>query len=141
MIHTSLDARGKICEERSNDSMNKNEPFRYLHGRYRLRFEKWWEESQNGSSLHDRDGEINIEIQVIGISTCSMIIEHFINVEQRQRLTQRNSDKGTIASTAYDGHHILCGSEFQPLWGAIASQIHILAIRIKDEPSSRAGTC
>jgi len=34
--------------------------FDTLHGRYRLRFEKWWEEVQDGSSLHDRDGEVNI---------------------------------------------------------------------------------
>ena len=55
-----------------------------LHGQYRLRFEKWWEESQNSGSLDDRDREVNIEIDVIGVSTCSiMIIHDFLNVEQR----------------------------------------------------------
>ena len=61
--------------------------FNILHGRHHLRFEKWWEESQNGSSLDDRDGEVNIEVNIIGISTCSIIIDDFMNVKQRERLT------------------------------------------------------
>jgi len=50
-----------------------------LKSRYHLRFEKWWEESQNGSSLDDRHREVNVEIHVIGISTCPIIIEDFMN--------------------------------------------------------------
>jgi len=61
--------------------------FDILRGRYRLRFEKWWQESQNESSLGNRDGEANIEIHVIRVSTWSIVIEDFMNVEQRQRLT------------------------------------------------------
>ena len=48
--------------------------FNILHGRYRLRSEKWREDSQNGSSRDDRDREVKIEMHVIGISTCSIII-------------------------------------------------------------------
>ena len=61
--------------------------FDTLHGQYHLRFEKWREESQNGTSLGHRDHEVNIEINVIEVSTCSMITDDLMNVEQRQRLT------------------------------------------------------
>ena len=64
--------------------------FDNARGRYHLRSEKWWEDFQNGSSHDDRGRgrEVNIEIHVIGISTCSIvIIKGVMNVEQKQRLT------------------------------------------------------
>ena len=61
--------------------------FNIQHGQYRLRSEKWWEASQNATSLDEREGEVNIEIHETRISACSIIIEGFMHVEQRQRLT------------------------------------------------------
>ena len=61
--------------------------FNILHDRYRLRFEKWWEEPQSGSGFDDRDGKVNIEIHVIWIATCSIFIEDNMNVERKRGLT------------------------------------------------------
>ena len=67
-----------LCVEMSN--------FCVLDDQYCLQFEKSREAPQN-RSLGSHDREVNIEIHVIGISTCSIIIENFMNVEKRQRLT------------------------------------------------------
>ena len=50
-----------------------------LHGRYRL-FYRWWKSCKRTPASKSRDREVNVEVLVIGILTCSTIIVH---VEQR----------------------------------------------------------
>ena len=48
--------------------------FDILHGWYCLWFQQQWEVLQNGSSLDDHVCEVNIEINVIWLLTCTIII-------------------------------------------------------------------
>ena len=64
---------GRIVKNEATILQIEMSHFNILHDWYHLQFQEWWEVLQNGSSLDDHVHEVNIEIDVIWLLTCTMI--------------------------------------------------------------------